>query len=72
MEFFINRSYFLNKITNVSHAISPNSPNPSYSGILIFLHPDMIHLTAQDSTMAIVTEIHPVNSISFELNPPDI
>lgn len=68
MEFFINRSYFLNKITNVSHAISPNSPNPSYSGILIFLHPYMIHLTAQDSTMAIVTEIHPgeLNQLRIE------
>ncbi len=58
MEFTINRLFFLEKISNVSHAISPHSPSPSYSGILIHVHPDHLTLTCQDSNMAIITDIY--------------
>ncbi len=58
MEFSVNRSFFLEKITNASYAISPNSPSPAYGGILIYVHPDHLTLTAQDSTTAIVIEVY--------------
>lgn len=68
MEFSINRSFFLERVSDVARAISPHSPSPVYSGIYIIAHEDHLTLIGTDTALTIITEIYPgeLNSLSIE------
>ena len=59
MEFNIDRKFFFDQLSTVARAISPFSPLPALSGILIDVQPDRIILTGSDSNIAIRSVITP-------------
>lgn len=59
MEFVINRKYFYEQLSTVARAISPFSPLPALSGILIDVKEDQIVLTGSDSNIAIRSTLVP-------------
>lgn len=59
MEFLINRSYLLEACSNVARAISPHSPRPVLSGILIQASDDSLTLTGTSANMTIQTTVVP-------------
>lgn len=66
MKFSINKRLFNNALSNVSKAISPNSPVPSLSGIKIELKDNNLILTAADSTLSIIKTI-PITSENYNI-----
>lgn len=61
MQFTISKRAFLNALSNVARAISPNSPLPALSGIKIELNEEYLKLVAADSTLTIVKTISCTN-----------
>ena len=57
MNFTINKRLFSNALSNISKAISPNSPVPALSGIKMELNKEELILTAADSTLTIIKRI---------------
>lgn len=59
MEFSIDRTYFLEKLSGVSRAVAVHSAIPALTGILIQVKPDCIVLTGSDNELTIQTTIYP-------------
>lgn len=70
MEFTINRSYFLDKLNAVARAISPHSPLPVLSGLLIQVKSDQIVLTGSDNSMIITTVMTPGELSQLQIQEP--
>lgn len=70
MEFVIDRKQFLENLSTVARAISPFSPMPALSGILIEVEPDQIVLTGSDSTTSIRTIITPGELNQLQIKSP--
>lgn len=70
MKFSIDRKQLLEKLNQVSRAISSNSPYPALSGILMNVKNDKIVLTGNDNDITIRTEIHPGELTSLSVFEP--
>lgn len=68
MKFTIDRKVFYEKLNTAARAISPFSPMPALSGILIDVKEDSIVLTGSDSSIEIRTTILPgeLNQLRIE------
>lgn len=68
MKFSIDRRYLQDKLSTAARAVSPFSPLPALSGILIDVREDRIVFTGSDSNVAIQTAITPgeMNRLQIE------